>query len=222
MFSIEILEVYKKCNIREFPINCEEILETYDYRIRTYDEILQQLPEAAHLAKAFSNDSFADTKNRLVLYNGNVNKYRARFSQMHELGHIILGHVGHSQKNEDDANTFASNILAPRVAISHFGCTTADEIHAKFGISYAAANIALSDYKKWKQGNKSKEDSDLTSWLFYPNFYRLKENHLKNKERDRRKRKKKIDFLEERRCWIEDNISDYDEMVWQAHERSFF
>ena len=56
---------------------------------------------------------------RIIAYDENKSPFRIRFSIMHELGHIMLGHSRECAYNEQQANFFASNILAPRMAI-HF------------------------------------------------------------------------------------------------------
>ena len=81
--------------------------------------------------------------------------YRIRFSLMHELGHILLDHKASSVKNEDEADYFASCILAPRIMIHHlrlnnkYSKVTADDIHDYFDISISASNRALMDYHNW-------------------------------------------------------------------------
>lgn len=76
---------------------------------------------------------------------------------MHELAHIVLNHVGKNKRNEEEADTFASNILAPRPIIQLENLKTADEIHDFFGISYAASNNALADFKNYKPDAASNE-----------------------------------------------------------------
>lgn len=152
MFSEEILEVYRKCNIHSFPINCTYVLNCYGYKLLSYGKLLSKNKEASNLAKAFSDDCFTDRKNRLILYNDRVNSGRMRFSQMHELGHIVLGHTDSTQVTEEEADYFASNILAPRPIIHREKLKTSDEIHNYFGISYSAANYVIRDFKNWKPG----------------------------------------------------------------------
>ena len=219
MFSSEILEVYKKCDIRTFPIDCEKIIECHNYRIRSYAEVLSQLPEACQLAKAFSDDSFADKENRLILYNNKVSKYRVRFSQMHELGHIVLGHIGKCQEYEDEADIFASNILAPRVAIKYYDCKTADDIHDIFCMSYAASNRAIMDYNKWKLEDISDEDYELNLWIHFPVCYQHRERFFRNKKKRLKKIKRENRYCEERRNLIEENLGNYNDYIWSEHER---
>ena len=69
---------------------------------------------------------------------------RIRFSIAHELGHIFL-----NSELEDDADNFASHVLAPRIMIHRYRCETSDQIHDIFGLSYDASNRVLTDYRKW-------------------------------------------------------------------------
>lgn len=75
---------------------------------------------------------------------------RVRFTVAHELGHILLGHVGkytlvnrepspHDDPVEQAANTFAARLLAPACVL--WGCrvSSAAEIAALCGISDMAA-----------------------------------------------------------------------------------
>ena len=111
--------------------------------------------ELYNLCKMCSNDAFLFKDKKLIAYNDEMPYYRIRFSLMHELGHILLKHRVSSKKNEDEADYFASCILAPRIMIHHLKQTnkysqvTADDIHEYFGISISAANRALMDYHNW-------------------------------------------------------------------------
>ncbi len=91
---------------------------------------------------------------------------RIRFSLMHELGHILL-----DSEEESAANIFASNILAPRIAIQ-YSCKNYKDVMNLFGLSEEAADIAFNDYKRWRRfivthNNKMNE----TDEVLYNHFY---------------------------------------------------
>ena len=76
---------------------------------------------------------------------------RQRFTAAHELGHILLGHVGKyqlvnrepsSKDNpiEQEANVFASRLLAPACVLWALNARTPEEIAALCQISYQAAS----------------------------------------------------------------------------------
>lgn len=77
---------------------------------------------------------------------------RQRFTAAHELGHLMLGHVGRrglvnrEPSPQDDpieqaANVFASRLLAPACVLWGCGVASAQEIAALCGISGQAATL---------------------------------------------------------------------------------
>lgn len=86
----------------------------------------------------------------IILVNKGDSAERQRFTAAHELGHIMLGHVGkyklvnrepspNDNPIEQAANVFASRLLAPACVL--WGCNihTADEIAVNCKISRQAA-----------------------------------------------------------------------------------
>lgn len=83
---------------------------------------------------------------------------RQRFTAAHELGHILLGHVGkfklvNREPAESDnpieqaANVFASRLLAPACVLWGCGCKTAEEIADLCCISMQAAQFRTARMK---------------------------------------------------------------------------
>lgn len=161
-----ILEVYRECGIRHFPIPCFDILKHYEFRTITYSRLKELNIEIYTLCISASNDVFFDQRNRIIAYNEKAVQGRIRFSLMHELAHCVFQHTGEHQENEDAADCFASNILAPRVAIRHYGCKNAEDIHFRFGLSYAASNKAVRAYNTRKLTNTVNADRERDDWLF--------------------------------------------------------
>lgn len=145
--NIAILEVYKNCNVKTFPIDCTSILNSYGFKVLTYTYLRKQNPRLYELSQNYSSDAFKC--GNIIAYNEKKPINRTRFSLMHELGHYILGHKKETPACEAEADLFASHILAPRIAIHKKNCRTADQIHDTFGLSYCASNRALLNYRKW-------------------------------------------------------------------------
>ena len=110
------------------------------------------------LAKIDSDsDGFTFMKNGVpvIILNANCsNTSRLRFTCAHELGHVILGHVGvyelvsrepspRDNPIEQEANVFASRLLAPACVL--WGCRvkSAEDIIKLCDISYAAAEYRM-------------------------------------------------------------------------------
>lgn len=153
MDNIQILEatiqVFAECGVKSFPIDCMALLKHYGYRIFTYDELWERSIELYEMCMSCSEDAFRDGNSKIIAYNIHNPQGRIRFSLMHELGHHVLGHAGKSERNEQEANTFASYILAPRMAIHYAKCKNSEDISTIFDMSREAAAYAFDDYCRW-------------------------------------------------------------------------
>ena len=81
----------------------------------------------------------------LVLYNELATPCRMNFTLAHEVGHILLGHIGEEGAHlEREADAFAASLLSPAVAVRYLAhqrgkTLTPDELCAVFPISRGAA-----------------------------------------------------------------------------------
>lgn len=94
------IKVFHECNVHSFPINCEELLIHYGYRLFTYRELQQKNSELYALCLDYSEDAFRSGTSKIVAYNTDRPEGRIRFSLMHELGHHVLEHIYPSDQNE--------------------------------------------------------------------------------------------------------------------------
>lgn len=139
------LKVFKDCNVKSFPIDCFSILDHYDLKAYSYKSLPVELQE---YCMKYSEDAL-NFKDK-ICYNDNFPSGRIRFSLMHELGHIILNHgENRTPEMEQEANFFASNILAPRMAMHYAKCKNHNEVAKLFNITNEAAEYAFNDYKRW-------------------------------------------------------------------------
>ena len=143
------IEVFWKCDVHSFPIDCEDLLKHYGYRLFSYKELRDRNPELYSLSLGYSEDAFRVGAPKIVAYNPDRPHGRIRFSLMHELGHHVLEHTGVSDQNEKEANAFASHILAPRMAIHYSRCKNANDVARLFDMSFEAADNAFIDYRRW-------------------------------------------------------------------------
>lgn len=157
----KILYVYKKCDIRTFPIDCFVLLEKYGFTVHTYSNLFKNNPRIYELCIACSDDAYI-LKN-IIAYNDRQISSRIRFSLMHEFAHHILKHKEETPENEEEADYFASYILAPRSIMYDIGCRNADDIHSTFEISYTASNRAWYDYC---HGYKPPSGAKIKDWFF--------------------------------------------------------
>ena len=112
---------------------------------------------------------------------------RLRFTTAHELGHILLGHVGKynlvnrepslsDNTIEQAANVFASRLLAPACVLWGCNVTTAEQIQKLCDISYQAACFRIDRMQELYRRNKF-----LTSRLEKVVFHRFKKFIKKNR-----------------------------------------
>lgn len=162
--------MFRKCDIHSFPINCEDLLKHYGYRIFSYKELRDRNPELYNLSLGYSEDAFRAGASKIVAYNPDRPHGRIRFSLMHELGHHILEHAGTSDQNEKEANAFASHILAPRMAIHYSRCKNPNDVARLFDMSFEAADNAFIDYRRWHR-NVMIYKMSMVDKTMYTHFY---------------------------------------------------
>lgn len=165
----KILETYEEFGIKCFPFNCSDLIVGKGYRVFSYRELKNHSPELYELCVSFSDEAYTEPITHTVAYN-QANPYsRISFSLAHELGHIILGHPYKDEGFEKEANYFASNILAPRIAIHYAHCQNAADVSHVFGLSLEAAEYAYEDYKRWLRLATYKMSS--LDWSMYKHFW---------------------------------------------------
>lgn len=150
LINILIADVYKRCNIKSFPFDCKKVLKIYGFSCRGYSTISDR--QRAICLRVSDDACIFDN---VIYYNDKKTRRRIIFTLMHELGHILLGHTKKGKKEENEADYFASCILAPRIMIHQLRLSkankmvTADDISNYFDISIEAANYAVTDYNRW-------------------------------------------------------------------------
>ena len=98
----------------------------------------------------------------LIIYNDEKPLPRIRFTLMHELGHIDLGHKGESDLARREADAYAGYALAPSPLISKYASEDIFDIMSTFWVSGECADIRSFSYVNWKQyGGRYLKDYEI-------------------------------------------------------------
>ena len=109
------------------------------------------------LAKGNGQDAYtvANIRNgiHLILYNEEIDSLgRIRWSIAHEIGHLVLEHQEQGKSQELEADTFASQLLAPQCILKQLAKSgvnlSLDYISLKFGLSKEAAKNNINKIPK--------------------------------------------------------------------------
>ncbi len=141
-------------NIKELPISVSALCEEMGIKVRLYE------PKNG-------NDGCCGIRfgKPRIFVSKNCSSERRRFTIAHELGHILLGHVGKYElvnrepsgtdnPIEQEANVFASRLLAPACVLWGCGVKTAEDIQRLCGISRQAAEYRMARMKLLYERNK--------------------------------------------------------------------
>lgn len=162
----KIIEIFQKCNVKSFPLDCENIVNILGCKLYRYSE----LPEVKRQGCLQVSNESMKIHNRIYYNDELMSEGRARFSIMHELGHIILGHGEYRNAVlEAEANYFASNIFAPRMAVHYSQCKRPKHVVKQFGLTFEAATYVLEDYDRWYQ--RAARRMNTFDKLMYSQFY---------------------------------------------------
>lgn len=141
---------------RELTVKVSRICRRYGVTLRSYQVGAPLIRELGLEAQCDISDGFTVRSGDrcYVFYNMEQPPGRVRFTIAHELGHVLLGHLGdgeHTVYNresssedaleEHTANVFASRLLAPACVLHALGAVTPEQIAAVCDISMAAARF---------------------------------------------------------------------------------
>lgn len=118
-FSKEIKKLIKSAKITNFPIGLAEIkqiIQRSGWEIYSYKDAVDIIDSYNLKEMVEKNDSFASNiGNRIViLYNSDISQLDLPYILAHEIGHIVLGHLGDINdiyEKERDCGCFANELL---------------------------------------------------------------------------------------------------------------
>ena len=132
-----------ECDISELPVDLNKIAALKGWIIMSetmYDETIENEIELRRI-------TVKGKPINIIVYKETANRYRLRFGIAHEMGHIILEHLGLTGTQlETEANMFAARLLVPRVAIEGLQLKTEEEIMKACDVSAEVARFRLKSH----------------------------------------------------------------------------
>ncbi len=158
-----VVDLYIEQNIHSVPIDPFAIIKNRGYVLVPFSKFGQDSrPDCIDE----NNDAFSfyvpELKNYVIVYNDNKSLPRIRFTLMHELGHIDLGHKGESDLSKKMADYYAGYALAPSPLIGKNIFDNTFEITSFFWISMECADACLHRYQNWQlYGGRDLKDYEI-------------------------------------------------------------
>ncbi len=146
----KVVNLYIEQNIRKFPVDPFEIIKNRGYILIPFSKLGDVVrPESEY----DENDAFSffspDDNTYIIAYDDGKPLLRLRFTLMHEIGHIDLGHKGESDLAKRMADYYAGYALAPSPLISKFASNDVDHIRSVFWVSKYCAEVCCTRYMNW-------------------------------------------------------------------------
>lgn len=134
------VSLYFRHSIKSVPLDPFEIAQASGYLLQPYSHLNK---EACALLKSKEQNGMSyfdpSLQTHIICYDDEQCVERQRFTVMHEIGHIDMGHKHGSQLAEAMANHYAGYALAPSPLIQKYNCEDFDDISAVFNISVECA-----------------------------------------------------------------------------------
>ena len=153
-----VLKLYQRHHIATIPIDPFAIAQNDGHVLKAFSSLDPFVQSVFRTAGLEAVNFYDPTRNaRVIAYDDSVDVLRTRFTIMHELGHLELGHREESDLAKKMADYFAAYALAPSPLIGLFKCEDYLDVADVFQISSQSADYCFQRFLKWCQfGGKVK------------------------------------------------------------------
>lgn len=146
----EVVKLYKKLKITKVPIDPFIIASQLGYIVKKYSSLPRKVQiELKTCEKEGLSHYDPDLGTFVIYYDDSISYTRVRFTLMHEIGHIILGHREESALARKMADYFSAYALAPSPLMGHYGCEDYMDIANRFCVSQECADICFQRFLNW-------------------------------------------------------------------------
>ena len=146
----KVLSLYTELNIRKLPIDPLAITRKLGYILVPFSKVGEAVEPQSENDENDAFSFFNPKYNKFVIvYDNKKPLARLRFTLMHEIGHIQLGHKHESDLARRMADYYAGYALAPTPLIHKFARNGIEAIRTVFSVSKYCAEICHNRYSNW-------------------------------------------------------------------------
>lgn len=140
-------EILIKFELYKFPIDPKKLAKQLNIHVNQREKIPNDYYSISFL---FEDEPY-------IIYKSSGNEETDRFTITHEIGHILMKNFESDRKpnqyEEEQANVFASRLLAPMIVLKHHNFKSFEQVSDFFGISLESACIRFKRYKEIDKRN---------------------------------------------------------------------
>jgi Zn-dependent peptidase ImmA (M78 family) len=158
-----VASLYVEQNINKVPINPFDIADRRGYIVKPFSDLNEQARLRLFTKKLDGTSYFDPILRKFVIYYDNTQIIeRIRFTVMHEIGHIDLGHRQESDLARKMADYYAAYSLAPSPIIHICSCEDYIDVANRFNVSHPCADNCFRRYENWfNYGGKAYKEYEL-------------------------------------------------------------
>lgn len=144
-------ELLIECGINELPIDLDKIAKKKNWRIVSETEYGEPIKNEIELRRITAHDE----ELFFIVYKNTDNKQRLRFGIAHEMGHILLEHLGLTESElEKEAHMFAARVLMPVILLEKLKIRSPEEISKLCDVSLQSATHRYKRLQELKHRRK--------------------------------------------------------------------
>ena len=144
------LNLYIECGITTTPIDPFKIIQQKGWIVNGIEGLSNVLGECD---SDESSDGYScydpERGTYIIAYDSGKPFTRSRFTLMHEIGHIDMGHLQESDLAKKIADAYASYVLAPSPLIYALKCEDYIDVANNFDVSLECAYYCFQRYTNW-------------------------------------------------------------------------
>ena len=150
-----VADLYERYSITTIPVDPYGLAKRMGITLVPYSTLKESVRSEVNQAykdgfKYLLEDLDIGEGTWYVWYDDEQSDERIRFTILHEIGHIVLGHLQESELAELEANFFAKFAIAPPILVNIIAPTDYVDIANAFGLSAECAYYSMNYYLKWK------------------------------------------------------------------------